>query len=164
MDGGNDKKLTTKKHFVFEFITRKGPLLPAVGPGRAHDPVYDPMTEKAYRACLDFYRKAESFLAGTSEKPNVQNLIDVAVPHASFFKAKLDLRKADQFGPKVLIKFEDADRLSERYKRKSRWFDPAYVPALLMLTYAGGSIRFNDKKPMKDKLGNRTADQDRRFF
>lgn len=164
MNDDDEQKPAAKKRWVFRITRSKGPPPVCVGPGRAHDPIYDPMTEEAYRACLAFCGKAKSFLGGNSEMPNVQDLIDVALPHGSFVKAKLDLRKEDQFGPKVLIKFEDADRLNERYKRKSRWFDPAYVPALLMLTYAGGSIRFNDKKPKKDKLGNLTADQDRRFF
>jgi hypothetical protein len=127
------------------------------------DPIYAPMKAEAYRACRTFYAQAEAYLNGASEPPDIRSVLKAAIPHGSILEAELS-EADDGLGPKVLAKIEDLDRPFEKDERSPRWFDPEYFPAVLMLTYVGGSLRFDDKRRKKDDQGNPTEPNLRRMI
>lgn len=138
--------------FVLPKLSTVDRVPPRIGPGGDRDPIYAPMKTKAYRACRKFYDQAKAYLNGTGGPPNIKAVLEAAIPHGSILEAKLSGAN-DAQGSKVLAKIEDLDRPLEKYDRSPRWFNPEHFPALLMLTYPGGSFRYDDKRPKKDHQG-----------
>lgn len=138
-----------------------------VGRGIAGDPIYPVLGERGACACLKYYEDALRFLRGEAdEPPSLEAVRSAAIPHGPIFELSLQDSEAtpDVFGPKVYVWIEDADRMEELFDRSPRWLDPEYVPVLLLLVAAGGSLRFNDSTSRKDKNGVATPPEKRRFF
>lgn len=133
-----------------------------VGRGQSGDPIYAPISEKGWAACMKYYEEVECFLAGKREDLPSLDLVAEALPHSSIVTFTVEDSNYDVFGPKVLVTIKDEDRRPE--KRRPRLFDPVYFPPLLMLTAPGGSLRFNDSKATKDSNGQPIPRDDRRLF
>lgn len=145
-------------------ISPDGPPL-RVGRGYKGDPVYLALGERGVEECRKYYEKGLRFLSGElSEPPSLACVVSAAIPHGSILKiaAPRDSAELDGFGPKALVSIKDEDRPAE--KRRPRWFDPEFVPILILLISPGGSLRFNDSRPQKDKNGIPTPESKRRFF
>jgi hypothetical protein len=150
-----------KWHFPITWVDQV-PVI--VGRGFGGDPAYPIMSEEGVQACIKFYEDAKLYLSGrTNAAPRLDAVIAAAVPHAAILAVSL-ANDTDLFGPKALVSIEDADRPHERLKRKPRWFDPEFIPALLLLTAPGGSLRFNDSRGKTDSKGLPTKPEDRRLL
>ncbi|MCP2214413.1 hypothetical protein [Bradyrhizobium diazoefficiens] len=149
-----------KKPYVFE-VAYTTDIPRRIGRGQDGDPIYAPLPEKSWMACLRYFEAVESFLSGTATR--VPSLGAIAkIVHGTILSISSDRAKVDLFGPKAFVVIKDDDRPTE--KRRPRIFDPVYVPALLMLAAAGGSFRFNDSKSKRDAQGELLKDDDRRFY
>jgi hypothetical protein len=138
-----------------------------VGRGFDGDPIHGVLGGDAVVECRNYYERGLLFLNGeVREPPCLEPVILSALPHGPIFdiSAPEASEVLDEFGPKALVWIMDDDRPKERYKRNPRWFDPEYVPVLLLLVAPGGSLRFNDSTPQKDKNGVPTRPDKRRFF
>lgn len=146
----------TSWHFKIE----TGRRLPRIGRGGDGDPIYSPLPEAGCRACRDYYDRAQRYLDRMLPELPALSDLSAQLPHGAIQKIEAGL--GDLFGPKALVTISDADR--PRETRSPRIFDPEYVPAIVMMTAPGGSIRFNDSKPRNDKNGKATPPDDRRFL
>lgn len=148
-----------KKPWVFEGgITTDLPR--RIGRGQDGDPIYAPISKRGWLACKKYYKEVERFLVGERKEPPLE--LTEAIPHGSILEITVESSNHDVFGPKAFVTIKDDDRPSE--KRSPRIFDLVYVPALLMLTAPGGSLRYNDSKSKIDSNGQPTPKNDRRLF
>ncbi|MET4239257.1 hypothetical protein [Bradyrhizobium sp. RT10b] len=149
-----------KKPFVFE-IKYTTDIPRRIGRGQDGDPIYAPLPATSWMACLRYFEAVEGFLSGrTARMPALGAVAKIA--HGTILRVRSDRAKEDLFGPKTLVVIKDDDRPTE--KRSPRIFDPVYVPALIMLSAAGGSFRFNDSTSKRDARGQPLKNDDRRFY
>lgn len=137
---------------------------PRIGRGQDGDPIYPILSAEVVAACRAFYAAAVAFLDGQRDEPPSFPSLLTSGPLGSIRKIEGPIAADDLYGPKALVFVLDEDRPSEREKRRARWIDPEYVPAIIMLTAAGSSLRFNDSTPKKTKDGIQTPADARRFF
>jgi hypothetical protein len=148
-------------HFSVSLVDR---VPPRIGRGQDGDPIYPIISEEIVAACRSFYTEVKAFLAGQRDEPPSISCLSGTGPHGSIRKIEGPVAADDVYGPKALVSVYDEDRPSEREERRPRWIDPEYVPAILMLTAPGGSLRFNDSTSRKTKDGVQTPAEARRFF
>lgn len=154
------RKIPPEDYFTFFHVDR---VPPEAFIGTKPDPIYDPISESGWVACMDFYRRAEVFLRNEcTTPPDLEDVLKVGIPHGPILR--IELGQDQKFGVKAGIQFSDLDRLEERDQRSLRNFDPEYVPVMLMLIAAGSSIRINDTKRKQDKLGNALPKTQRKLF
>lgn len=154
------KKIPPPDYFTFFHVDH----VPAEAlVGTIPDPIYPPAPSKLFEACVEFYRKADLFLSGISPfPPEIVEIISAFSPFGCFLDLEIGI--TDQYGPSILVRFEDLDRLEERFARSFRVFDPEYIPVLILLTAAGGSYRFNDSEKQTDDAGNKIPRDSRRLY
>ncbi|MGY4366914.1 hypothetical protein ACVW1A_002979 [Bradyrhizobium sp. LB1.3] len=150
------------KKIPWTFEVTMGRVQPRIGRGQDGDPIYLPLSASACSACREYYDQVDRYLNRTSADLPPLDRLSAELPHGAIQRIELASGQDDLFGPKALVTIVDEDR--PRETRSPRIFDPEYVPAIVMMTAPGGSVRFNDSKSNKDKNGDVTRSNDRRFL
>jgi hypothetical protein len=116
------------------------------------------LAAKVFEAAINYYKAARIYLDEAAKKPpSIRPFLKVR--HGSLFDIRVGA--PDEFGPKLHLYFEDQDIRAECRKRGPRWFPEEYLPALLLLTSPGGSIRHN-YRGKKDRDGKQLAPDKRK--